>query len=163
MPFIHVAFLIISQEPLYSACANNILLCPFRTPNQNTNLEGYADDTNIILDDDQSIIEALKLIRDFETATEASLNLNKTKVFGIDQWKGRITWPIANVHVQTESMPVWGITFSNNFEEAANMCWSNVKTRISNKIRSMYNRNLTLFQRSLIVNSLLTSQIWYYA
>ena len=154
---------IISQEPLYTACGNNILICPFRTPNHNTKLEGYADDTNIIFADDQSIIEALKLVSDFETTTGASLILSKTKVFGIGQWKGRTSWPIANIHVQTESMSVLGVTFSNNFEEATNMCWANVKTRISNKMRSMYNRNLTLFQRSLIVNSLLTSQIWYYA
>ena len=76
-------FFIISQEPLYSACEHNILLCPFRKPNQNTRLEGYADDTNIILADDQSIIEALKLVSDLEKASGASLYLNKTKVFGI--------------------------------------------------------------------------------
>ena len=84
---------IISQEPLYSACEKNILICPFRTPNHNTKLEGYADDTNIILADDQSIIEALKLVRYFETATGASLNLNKTKGFGIGKWKGEQLGP----------------------------------------------------------------------
>ena len=43
------------------------------------------------------------------------------------------------------------------------MCWTEVINRISNKIRSMHNRKLTLFQRSIVVNTLLTSQIWYHA
>ena len=154
---------IISQEPLYSAFENSSLIRPFRTPNCDTKLQGYADDTNLILADDQSIVEALKLVKLFETATGASLNINKTKIFGIGLWKGRSKWPIANVHIQTDSMSALGIKFSNNFEDASNMCWSDVKTRISNKIRSMYNRELTLYQRAVLVNSLLTSQIWYYA
>ena len=60
-------------------------------------------------------------------------------------------------------MSALGIKCSNNFEEAVNMCWSDVTARISNKIKLLYNRNLTLFQRSVLVNGLLTSQIWYYA
>ena len=89
--------------------------------------------------------------------------MNKTKIFGIGQWKGRDNWPLANVQSQTNCMSVLGIKFSNNFDDATNMCWAAVTSRISNKIKSMYNRNLTLFQRAVLVNALLTSQIWYYA
>ena len=60
-------------------------------------------------------------------------------------------------------MSVLGIKFVNNFIEATNICWTEVCTRITNKIRSMHSRRLTLFQRSVLVNALLTSQIWYYA
>ena len=60
-------------------------------------------------------------------------------------------------------MSALGIEFANNFNEATNICWADVCTRITNKIRWMHSRRLTLFQRSVLVNALLTSQIWYYA
>ena len=88
---------IISQEPLYSAFENNILIRPFRTPNCDIKLQGYADGTNLILADDQSIVEALKFVKMFELATGASLNISKTKIFGIGLWKGRTSWHIADV------------------------------------------------------------------
>ena len=154
---------IISQEPLYSALENSTVIRPFRTPNCDIKLQGYADDTNLILADDQSITEAFNLVKQFEKATGASLNVNKTKVFGIGQWNGRTSWPISNVNIQTDCMSVLGIKFANNFIEATNICWTEVCTRITNKIRSMHSRRLTLFQRSVLVNALLTSQIWYYA
>ena len=154
---------IISQEPLYSALENSTVIRPIRTPNCDIKIQGYADDTNIFVANDQSIIEALNLVKKFEKATGASLNINKTKVFGIGQWKGRTSWPISNVQVQTDHMSVLGIKFFNNFDKATDMCWTEVINRISNKIRSMHNRKLTLFQRSIVVNTLLTSQIWYHA
>ena len=88
---------IISQEPLYSAFENIVLIRPFRTPNCDIKLQGYADDTNLILADDQSIVEALKCVKMFELATGASLNISKTKIFGIGLWKGRTSWHIADV------------------------------------------------------------------
>ena len=156
-------YYLLSPKNPYAAIENSSLISPFRTPNSNTKLQGYADDTNLILSDDQSIIEALKLVKSFETATGASLNIKKTKIFGIGQWKRRTIWPISNVLIQIDCMSVLGIKFCNEFEESVNICWSEALTRISNKIATMHNRNLTLFQRSVLVNSLLTSQIWYYA
>ena len=80
---------IISQEPLYIAIENNNQIKPFKTPNSNVKLQGYADDTNFILSDDQSIKEAFKIIKMYESATATSLNIEKTKIFGIGRWRGR--------------------------------------------------------------------------
>ena len=56
---------IISQEPLYTSIEKCTKILPFRTPNNSIKLQGYADDTNIILSDDQSICEAFKTVKDF--------------------------------------------------------------------------------------------------
>ena len=74
---------IISQEPLYASIENSIKILPFKTPNTNMKINGYADDTNLVLADDQSIIEAFRLIKDFADASGAKLNVNKTKIFGM--------------------------------------------------------------------------------
>merc|ERR1712055_773712 len=65
-------FFIISQEPLYNSIEISRNILPFKTPNGATKLEGYADDTNIILSDDQSICEAFKMIEDFADVAGAS-------------------------------------------------------------------------------------------
>ena len=48
-------------------------------------------------------------------------------------------------------------------QDSIDICWLEVKNKIDKKIKTMTNRRLTLFQRSIIINSLLTSQIWYIA
>ena len=154
---------IISQEPLYKAIENNSQIKPFKLPNYDIKLQGYADDTNFILSDDVSIKEAFRIVNMFELATAASLNLNKTEVFGIGLWKGRAIWPITNVNIQVENMSVLGIKYSNNFDKAVDLCWSDVNDRIANKVQLFHNRKLTLYQRAVIVNGLLTSLIWYQA
>merc|ERR1712240_220654 len=58
---------------------------------------------------------------------------------------------------------VLGIKYTNNFVESVDLCWSDVNIRISKKVQTLYNRKLTLFQRSVIVNSLLASLIWFHA
>ena len=60
-------------------------------------------------------------------------------------------------------MSVLGIKYSNNFAEALDLCWSDVNNRISKKVQTLHNRKLTLFQRAIIVNSILSSLIWYHA
>ena len=131
---------ILSQEPLYAAIENNNQIKPFKTPNSHIKLQGYADDTNFILSDDQSIKEVFRIVNMFESATSASLNLNKTKIFGIGLWKDRVSWPITNVNIQVGSMSLLGIKYTNNFVESAGLCWSDVNIRISKKVQTLYKR-----------------------
>ena len=36
----------------------------------------------------------------FADAAGASLNIGKTKIFGIGTWSGRAVWPIDNIHIE---------------------------------------------------------------
>ena len=95
---------IISRESLCTTIESSSQIKPFITLHSNIKLQGYADDTNFILSDDQSIKEAFEIVRQFESATAASLNLDKTKLFGIGLWKQRTTWPITNAKVKVDSI-----------------------------------------------------------
>ena len=124
---------IISQEPLYTSIEKCTKILPFRTPNNSIKLQGYADDTNIILSDNQSIYEAFKMVTDFAEAAGASLNISKTKVFGMGTWGGRTVWPIANIEVETEYIHTLGIKHSNSYQNSVNKCWSEVHENINNQ------------------------------
>ena len=136
---------IISQEPLYTSIEKCTKILPFRTPNNFIKLQGYADDTNIILSDNQSIHEAFKMVKDFADAAGASLNISKTKVFGMGTWGGRTVWPIANIDVGTEYIHTLGIKHSNSYQNSVNKCWSEVHANINNQTKVMITRKLSLF------------------
>ena len=154
---------IISQEPLYTSIEICHKIIPFKTPNSSLKLQGYADDTNIILSDDQSIYEAFKMVIDFTEAAGASLNIRKTKIFGMGTWSGKTTWPINSIKVETEYLYTLGIKHTNSYQDSINTCWSEVHDKIKNQAKTMISRTLTILQKTIIVNSILTSQIWYRA
>ena len=154
---------IISQEPLYTCIEKCHKILPFRTPNSSLKLQGYADDTNIILSDEQSICEAFKMVKDFAEAAGASLNIKKTKIFGMGTWGGKENWPLDNIKVETRHLYTLGIKHSNCYQDSINTCWSEVHTKINNQAKAIICRKLTIVQKTVIVNSILTSLIWYRA
>ena len=55
---------------------------------------GFADDSNLLVLDMQSLVHIIDIVRDFENATGSKLNRHKTKIFGAGSWKGRNQWPL---------------------------------------------------------------------
>ena len=55
---------------------------------------GYADDSTLLVRNDQSLFEICNLIDKFEKAMAYKLNKSKTKLYGIGNWKTRNQWPI---------------------------------------------------------------------
>ena len=77
-----------------------------KMPNSSLKVQGYADDTNFVLSDDQSVREVITMVGDFADAAGASLNINKTKIFGMGIWSGKTQWPINNIKIETEYLNV---------------------------------------------------------
>ena len=86
-----MALFIVYQEPFYRALVASRIIRPLTLPGNNQlKLVGYADDTNIIVRDHNSLLEIDKIISSFEVATGSRLNRNnKTKIFGVGLWKDR--------------------------------------------------------------------------
>ena len=82
---------------------------------------GYADDTRFLVSDHNSIVEWIHVLKEFELATGVRLNKNKTKLFGIGQWKGKTDWPINNVYIAKGFINILGISFMNDFDMAITM------------------------------------------
>ena len=80
---------VLFKEALYSRIkALDSIKGPELPNNNSLKILGYADDTNLLF------IEAMKVIKMFETATGAILNENKTKIFGVGSWNNKVEWPI---------------------------------------------------------------------
>ena len=82
---------------------------------------GFADDTNLFLRDNNSILEAMNILYKFEKATGAKLNREKTKIYGIGAWNGRVEWPLPWIKSSTQSIKSLGIIYSNNYNSSINL------------------------------------------
>ena len=127
-----------------------------------TSLLGYADDTNVFITNEESLIELEKLVSLFENATGAILNRNnKTKIFGTGKWGSREQWPITWLKVERQYFYTLGVYHSNRYALTIDKNWSNCVSAIRSHKQMLNNRKLTLFQRVTYANSCMLSKIWY--
>ncbi|XP_069190883.1 mucin-22-like [Procambarus clarkii] len=81
---------VIFQEPLYLAIKINDFIVPPRLPNAMTlPVVGYADDTTIFVSTEDSVVNVQDELDNFERATGAVLNKNKTCMMGLGSEKSK--------------------------------------------------------------------------
>ena len=156
-------FYVLFQEPLYLAIKYSTKIIPPLLPSKQLNNIGYADDSTIIVKDDEGFVETFEIIKKFVKASNSKLNIQKTKVYGFGLWEKRLNWPIADLKVEVDYFKTLGITFSCNYNLALNNTWSQITTKIKNRIPLIRGHFYTLYQKSNIINSLLLSKVWYAA
>ena len=154
---------IISQEPLYLALKHSSHIKTIDTPCKPKKLLGYADDTTIFVVSDLGMIFVFTILKYFHLASSIKLNMKKTKIFGFGDWKDRHDWPYKEVAVENSNINILGITFSNNIDEAIEVQWSNVLLKLKHHINILKCRSFTLFQRAIVINTIILSKVWYTA
>ncbi|CAL4195938.1 unnamed protein product, partial [Meganyctiphanes norvegica] len=66
---------IVYQEPFYRALVKSRIIRPLQMPDATeTKLLGYADDTNIVITNEDSLLEINNIVSQYEQATGAILN-----------------------------------------------------------------------------------------
>ena len=152
---------VIFQNPLYIAFEKSNNIRPIEINTRPILQTGYADDTNVFTDNDESFVEIFKILHLFEKATNSKMNIRKTSVYGFGRWKGRLIWPIDGLKTEVEYFSTLGIVYSENYDKALDVTWNKVFNKIKNRIPLMANRFFTLYQKAALVNCLLSSKIWY--
>ena len=153
---------IIFQEPLYRAVIASRIIRPLTLPDSSKiKILGYADDTTLIITDERSLLEAFNLIKIFEKATGSKLNINKTKIYGAGNWRGKDQWPIAGLQTETEDFYTLGIYHCNDYRISVDKNWNNAIEKIKKHTNILHNRKLNLHQRSIYANTCILSKLWY--
>ena len=151
---------VIFQEPLYRAFQiSKVILPPLTIEKQKC--VGYADDTTMFVRNIRSIYEIFVMLKRFEKASNSKINIHKTKIYGFGEWVGKLDWPISGIKVEHKYFKTLGIFFSCNYDEALDATWKHVANKIKRRVPLIKNRNLTIYQKAVIVNSLLASKVWY--
>lgn len=118
---------------------------------------GYADDSSVIVGNDESIVETDRVIKKFELTTGAELNRNKTCIMGLGAWKNRNVWPLAWLESRNE-VTILGVYFCNDYKDTVKINWGNVISKMSVRIRLLSNRLLSLYQKAIIINTMILSK-----
>ena len=114
-----------------------------------------ADDSTIVVRDDESLLEIHKIVAKFEDAMGSKLNKQKTKIFGTGNWKNRSQWPLDWLQVSKYYFFTLGIYHSNNYNTSVAKNWNVTLDSITKHSNLILNRRLSLHQRVTYANSCL--------
>ena len=154
---------VLFQEPLYKAIEKTIRISHFGLPRFGIKEIGYADDTTICISNDESCLEAFKIIFMFERASNSKININKTRIYGFGQWKWRSQWPIKGLKTEFEYFRALEFIFSTDYDKALNTTWRKIYEKVKTSLTIVKSRYLNLYQKAIIINSLIASKLWYTA
>ena len=125
-------------------------------------LSQFADDTTLLLIDEQSITETFNIFELYERASGAKINKSKCK--GL--------WCGAFAHRRDQ---LYGFDWFNDFipekilgqffgnVDCTQMNWNSKIQKINNIIAAWRHRELSFKGKALVINGLLTSTLWYNA
>ena len=135
-------------------------------PNQkeNAKLLQYADDTNLFVLTEQSIIEILNFFEQYNLATGTTINISKTtitplanaKIYNIDK-------KIQNVKINDpqDFVKILGIYFTKNLRTTGIYNWNICLTQIEKQTQQLSRRHLSLRGKAILLNSLILSKITF--
>ena len=79
---------------------------------------------------------------------------------GIGKWDKRKSWPLSWLKTG-ECMKILGIIYFNDFETTCEENWSHIAKKVEISVNMLSQRQLSIFQKSIIINSLILSKVWY--
>ncbi|CAC5382961.1 unnamed protein product [Mytilus coruscus] len=118
----------------------------------------FADDTMGILTSDESIKKFVYLIDLFGKGSGSKLNKNKTKGMFLGAWKKRKENHRFGIDF-VDNLKIVGIKIGNNLTE--DDIWNPIYIKFEKVLNNWKCRNLSLLEKSIIVNTLACAKIWY--
>lgn len=151
---------IISVEPLLENIRKNNEIKGFRLPSGKScsKVKGYADDANYYLHDLASVVVLLEVIEEFGKASEAKLNRDKTKLLLVGKLsdKDAAFIGVKTLQGKLKVLGVWVGTANCDKEN-----WDPIVEKIVNTLKLWRMRNLTIYGRACIIQTLALSKVWY--
>ena len=129
--------------------------CPPLSP-----ISQYADDTSLILTSDEAIVASFEVYSLFEKASGSKLNQSKSKGLWLGGWLDHIDPPVALDWCSTKIKVLGVFICMGNLEEDN---WRPRITAVDNVLKSWRARSLSFCGKSLVINALALSRIWYVA
>ena len=157
-------------SPLLYVLTAEVLACNIRanasikglllptSPGRQILLSQYADDTSVIVTSDQSIRAVFDTFHQYELASGARVNIEKSKGLWLGSWAGR-TDPPVNLEWSSVKLKTLGVHIGPGNLSEDN--WNPRIEAVSNTLDSWRQRSLSFQGRLIIINMLALSRIWY--
>ncbi len=123
----------------------------------------YADDTCLILKNVAQIPRAIAIISEFGDNSGLELNLMKTEVMFLNSKANHINNEIHDIKWTIGPVKCLGIYIGHNRKACEKLNWEDKMIKMQNTLRKWGKRDLTLFGKTLIIKTLVMSQIIFSA
>jgi len=151
---------------LYALCINPLLHkleealsgVRIRRRSPGTAAIAYADDVTVFVTDQDEAQSLQGILRTFEKATGAKINMDKYKALAIGGWD--TTQKIMNITFQ-EEIRILGFQFTNRSNYTSKKHWCRVISHARAAAQEAYHRNISLDKRIQFVHDYLLARIWY--
>ena len=120
----------------------------------------YADDTSLILSSDDSIKATFETYDLYEKASASKLNRSKSKGLWLGSWRGRTDPPVA-LDWSSLKLKVLGVVMGIG-DLVEDNWWPRINA-VDKVLSSWRSRSLSFCGKSLVINALALSRIWYVA
>ena len=134
----------------------------FKSPNPRIEAKcsHYADDLTLLLRDSYSVKRAFTLVNIYEQASGSKLNSVKSEGLWIGASRGSQERPV-NINWQSHKLKILGVWFGYGDLTPDN--WLSRVEKLEKKLRLWRSRALSLKGKTLIINTLGLSGLWYTA
>ena len=119
----------------------------------------YADDTTSYVKDYNSLVSLFDLISVYEKGCGAKVNRSKTEAMWLGAWRSRLDEPLGLTWVR--KMKVLGVFFGTVPVDEDN--WQSKINKLEKSLNLWKSRSLSLIGKSLIINVLGLSKLFYLA
>ena len=150
----------ICSEYLAEFIRNSASIKGLKLPNSDKILKiiQYADDTTIFVADVKELNAILCSFRIYENATGAKVNVEKTEGLWLGAYRGRQDFP-QNISWTSDSIKLLGVYLGNVNTDSMN--WTPCINKLKVSLNLWKQRDLSYTGRSVIINSIACSKIWY--
>ncbi len=124
--------------------------------------EPYADDVEVLVDDDKDFVKVNQMFEKFESLSGAVLSRSeKSKVMGFGCWRERVLWPLPWLKC-VKQMKVYGFEILPSYAETLDKNWKAAVQNIRKAVLSFDLRSLnTINQRVDVLNIFVLPKLWY--
>ena len=134
---------------------------PLPSPDfENALVSQYADDTTLLCTSDDEIKEVFSIYDDYERASGAKLNMEKCKGLWCGSWRGRSVSPV-DIQWSSKSITCLGTVIGHG--DLSHENWDKRLTSLTSTLDVWRKRSLSFLGKTLVVNNLGLSQLWYLA
>ena len=120
----------------------------------------YVDDGYLTLLDDFSISKTFEIIHIYEKSSGSKLNLGKTEGTWFGSMAARRDGPV-NIKWRTDCIKILGIFFTMFSRDLEYLNWNFRVEKLARRLESWKFQNFSLKGKSIIINSLALSSLWY--
>ena len=157
---------IINDEAINLTIKANKKIVGYPIPNQKENLKlsQYADDTNLFVITEESIVEILNFFKTFEIATGATINISKTAMTPLANAKiCNVDKKIQNIHINNPKnfVKILGIHFSNDLQKTITYNWELCQSLLEKQLQQLSRRHNSLRGKAILLNSLILSKVTF--